>query len=479
MKRILVKNGRIVKPDREFIGSIVVENGKIARILTEDMEVVGTFDGVVDATGMIVLPGFVNAHVHSYGNLVRGMTPAYPLEGWMLYIMAQGRLMCQEDCYWSALLGAIEMIKSGTTCLIDHLAQPAGGLDGAMAAYQKIGIRCVMAPMIADKGYFASLALDRARFSGGYFSEKAQSAGQLIETTESLLKKWHDPSGRLQVGFGPSGPQRCSDELLRLCGEKAKECDTIVHAHVLETTRQAVSARQLYGEDMVKHLDTLGLLNRRFCFAHGVALTDDEIQLVADRGSCLVHNPAVNFLLGSGVAPVDRYLRAHARVALGTDGANGSGNLNMFESMKDAAMIHNITGITRNHTDRWITPRQVLRMATETGAEACGLSGVTGCIAEGYSADLVLLDPMRSPRMSVSNDVYWQLAYTNPEECVDTVLICGNVVMQNRRLTLVDEAAVLREAARRADELQRRFENSELSGVLEKRWELDRYYSSL
>ena len=479
MKHVLVRNGRIVQANEDYIGSIIIEDSKISQIVRNEAQVQGEFDEVIDASKMIVIPGLINSHIHSYGNIVRGLIPAYSLEAWMLYVTALGRLMSEEDCYWNALLGAIDMIKSGTTCYVDHLAQPLGGLDAAMQACKQIGIRCIMAPMIADTNYFTSLALDPGLVPEEYYQEQTQSAQSLIERTETLLKKWHDPNGKLQVGFGPSGPQRCSDKLLRTCSEKAKEYNAIVHTHVLETKWQAESARRIYGEDMVKHLHKIGVLNENFSFAHGVAITDDEIKLAADAGSWLVHNPSANFVLGSGTAPVDRYLQFGANVALGTDGANGSGTLNMFETIKQAAMIHNITDLTQNRMDKWITPSKALHMATEMGAKACGLNAITGRIEEGYSADLVLIDPMRSPRMAVPNDVYWQLAYTNPEECVDTVLICGEVVMKNRQLTCINEEEVLKEAAKRAQSLQERFSGAELNKVLAQRKTVDDYFSTV
>jgi len=460
MNRILIKNAYIITGIDEksliSLGYISLEDGKVTRVEKGTCANPENYDQIIDATDKIVMPGFLNAHYHSYANYVKGLAPTVPLEQWMLYITAQGQVLTPEDVYWNTLLGALEMIKTGTTGCIDHLAQGGEALDAAMQAYSDIGMRATLAPMISDKPYAATLPVSWEQVPDELRQDKVPDADGLVEMTIGVLKKWHQEEGRLQVGFGPSGPQRCSDRLISLCVHNADKYNTILHAHVLETKAQADTAKLLYGQDMLFHLDKLGFLTPRTSLVHAVWLTDEEIELAAARGVVVAHNPASNFLLGSGTAPVNKY-RAHGiPVALGTDGANVSGNLSMFDAIRLACMIHNPSNL---EYETWLKPYQALQMATKEGVKAFSQKEL-GTIEPGKKADLIILDTQDSIVFTPANELLWQIAHGAPADTVDTVLVQGRVIFQNKKLTALSEKRILEEGVKRGARIRETFFNS-------------------
>ncbi|MFZ5943031.1 MAG: amidohydrolase family protein [Bacillota bacterium] len=454
---LLIKNGWVItcdgKKNEIKKGNLVIQDGIITDINTKEDMGQERFDKVIDAEGKFVMPGLINAHTHSYANMVKATTENIPLEIWMLYIMAQGRCMDREDVYYNALLGSIEMIKTGTTSCVDHLAQSLDGLEAALQAYDDIGFRAAVAPMISDKSYFETLPLNYAE-TPEEFKQANPSVESLIDTNITLLKKWHGKANRLSIMLGPSGPQRCSDELLRRCSQLAEEYDTGVHSHVLETKIQADTAVHLYGKPMVKHLDEIGCLNERFSMVHSVWLTDQEIKLAAQRGAIVVHNPASNLILGSGIAPINKYREAGITVALGTDGANCGGNLNMFEAIKLAAMLHKFSETNPNN---WVTAEEAFKMSTLNGSKVSLQDQKIGSLQIGKRADVVILNPEKSTPLLPLQEPMWQIVYGESGAAVETVLIEGKVVLEDGKILTVDEKKVYQEVNKRAEKITRSF----------------------
>ncbi len=455
---LLVRNGTVITcgaGDRQpRKAHVVIRDGTIEAVTPQPPPPSRRFARVIEAAGKIVMPGLVNAHMHSYANLTRTLSGTTPLEVWMLSVMAVGRLFEPEDNRVGALLGAAEMLKSGTTTCLDHLAQGGEGLEAAMRAYEESGMRACLAPMIGDRPYFDTLPLDPRQVPVRFLAAPSPRAEELVDTTLALHRRWHGRDGRLRVLFGPSGPQRCSDELLRRCAELARELDTGWHTHVLETRIQADTGCRMYGRPMVRHLEQLGILSGRASFAHGVWLSEEESRLAAERGVTVVHNPASNLRLGSGTAPVPRYRSHGVTVALGTDGVNCGGSLSMFESLRLAAILHNPA---EPDPRRWIRSDEALAMATRHGARALGLEGRVGSIEQGLQADLVILDPARSPALVPLRDAADQVVYGEQGHGVETVLVQGKVLVEDGRIVSFDEGAVRREAERRAELLLARY----------------------
>ena len=210
-----------------------------------------------------------------------------------------------------------------------------------------------------------------------------------------------------------------------------------MHIHLAETKAQQVMGQQLYQQSLLKHLDVLGVLDSNLSLAHSIWIEPEDIELLAKRCATPVHNPASNLRIGSGLAPVRGFLAAGVNVALGTDGAASNDGQNMFDALRLAALIHNQAGSDFN---QWVTPLQALVMATRNGARAFGLDA--GVLAPGKLADLVLLR-RDTTAFTPLNDVISQLVFCQNGSSVDTVIVNGEIVVEDGRLKKVDQQEVL------------------------------------
>ena len=457
MNKTLFKNSKIVTANsqREIIehGYILVEGQTILEIGRGDCPCEAEVDAVTDTNGSIIMPGLVNAHSHSYSNIVKGTTENLPLELWMLYVMAEGKALTKEDVHISSLLGSIEMLKGGTTCFLDHLAQPIDSLTEAAKAYERIGTRVCLTPMFSDKPYSKTLPKtieDATQFCDTTPVDLQQHI-ELLKTTYEVLEGF---DARISFGIGPSAPHRCSDDLLLASYELAVKYDVPWHTHILETRIQKETAKEFYQERSIEHLDSLNILSPRCSLAHVVWVSERELQLLAEKQATVVHNPTSNLFLGSGIAPLLQMKEAGVNVALGTDGANCNGAQSMFESMKLAAILSNL-GVA--DFMRWVHATDVLEMATTSSAAALGLEHRIGSLDVGKEADFIIINPKVSSLVPL-NDLVWQLVYGRTDLAVTDVYVAGNKVVENGRLLTVDEEDLFNEALQRGRSLLRRME---------------------
>jgi 5-methylthioadenosine/S-adenosylhomocysteine deaminase len=435
-------------------GAMVIDGHRIAYAGPREWSPAGPFDRVIDADRMIAIPGLVNAHCHSAANLVRGMMPGKPLEIWRAYYRASLRDMRDEDFYASALLGGMEMLKNGATTVLDHFAGNQAcrfmGAGAAIQAMRDLGLRHVAALTITDKNYEDTLPL--GNIDAGLSDEikrmsanEAKSTQAWLEECGAFIEAFHAPEKLTTACPGPSAVQRCSDELLEKSAEMARRRKLPMHIHLAETKAQAVMGWQIYGTSLLQHLDALGVLSANLSLAHSIWIEDNDVELFTRRGATPVHNPASNLRIGSGLAPVKKFLAAGVNVGLGTDGSASNDGQNMFDAMRLAALVHNQAGTDFNE---WVHPSQALAMATRHGAGAFGLDA--GTLAPGKLADIVLLR-RDTPAFTPLNDVVAQLVFCENGSGVDTVIVDGDVVVRSGRLAKVDESEVLRfaEQARR------------------------------
>lgn len=435
-------------------GAIVIDGDRISYVGPRKGAPDDVYEKNIDGSRLIAMPGMVNAHCHSPANLVRGMMPGKPLEIWRAYYRASLRDMREDDFYASALLGGMEMLQNGATTVLDHFAGSAGcrfmGAGAAIQAMRDLGLRHVAALTITDKNYEdtiplgptdASLNDEIKRMS----ASEAKTARAWLDECQDFIETFHAPEKLTTACPGPSAVQRCSDELLAGATELARQRNLPMHIHLAETKAQAVMGRQLYGESLLAHLDSLGAVGPHLSLAHSIWIEDGDVEIFARRGATPVHNPASNLRIGSGLARVKDFLAAGVSVGLGTDGSASNDGQNMFDAVRLAALIHNQAGSDFNH---WVTPVQALAMATRNGARAFGLDA--GVLAPGKLADIVLLRRDR-PSFTPLNDVVAQLVFCENGSSVDTVMVNGETVVENGRVTKVDESEVLRlaEHARR------------------------------
>ena len=418
---LVIRGASVLDPDRPLaVADIHIVDGVIAAVGD-----VGPTAGTpeIDGRGMIAMPGLVNAHTHSGQHLDRGIAPNLPLDLWLMWVVYGGIPFSPDDSYTLAMSGALEMLRTGCTAVLDHAWVPADGFDDhveAMAsAYADAGIRCGLAPMIQDRDIFESMA-----FGDG---DAPPPLGEpvdpllLVEAMERFLTDYADRP-RFTPMVGPSAPQRCSDDLMVGLTGLAHAHDAPLHTHVLETRSQVVATRERYGRSVVEYLDDIGALTDRTSLAHGVWMDADDFARVQAAGATVVHNPISNLRCGSGLLPLAGLLDQGVSVALGADGAASGDNQNMFEAMKFAALIHTTSGPFR----AWPTPEAVWRMCLTGGAGA--LCAPIGRIAPGNRADIVLLDTERHACLD-RDALVRSLVFAEHGESVHTVLVDGKVVV--------------------------------------------------
>jgi cytosine/adenosine deaminase-related metal-dependent hydrolase len=456
----LIRNALIVtmNEQNDIIenGSLVIDGNRLSYVGPVDWQPSGPFGRIIDARRMIAIPGLVNSHCHSPANLVRGLLASRPLEIWRAYYRAALRDMREEDFYASALLGGMEMLKAGATTVLDHFfgnqACRFMGAGAAIQAMRDLGLRHVVALTLSDRRYEETIPLG-ATVSDLNAEIQRMSQSEIKETQawlddcEAFIETFHDPEKLTTCCPGPSAVQRCSDELLTGAAELASKRNLPMHIHLAETKAQQVMGKKLYGTSLLQHLDSLGVLRSNLSLAHSIWIEPVDVELFVKSGATPVHNPASNLRIGSGLAPVREFLTAGAYIALGTDGAASNDGQNMFDALRLVALIHNQPG-----TDfkQWITPMQALRMATSNGARALGYDA--GVLAAGKLADLVLLR-RDTPAFTPLNDVISQLIFCENGSGVDTVVVNGAIVVENGKLTRVNEQEVLRLAVKGRERL--------------------------
>ena len=436
---ILIQNALVLTPSGEGKPlDVLVDNGEIADVVPR-----GTVKGEgmqrVDASGRALIPALVNGHNHAQTGLVKGRFDRYNLE---TYLNAQpgvsGRRTL-EDKHLSALIGAAELVTKGCTAGYDMFAEfpspTVEGVDAVARAYAEAGMRAVIAPMMADKGMYEAIpglaeALPEPLRSQALKARYAPYKESLA-VVEQIRKRWTSSTSRLALG--PTIPHHCSDEFLVACRDLAKELDVGMQMHVAESRMQAVVGPKLYGKSLVAHLDELELLNEKFCVAHGVWLDDSDRKRLTDAGASISHNPGSNLKLGSGIADMRAMLDCGLNVAIGTDGAGSSDNLNVFEAMRFASYVSRVRG---QAPERWISAREALHAATEGGAKALGFDKL-GRIEKGWKADLVLLD-LSALHYVPLNDLAAQIAFAEDGTGVESVMAAGRWGVRDRKLLTDD-----------------------------------------
>ena len=437
---------------------LLIEEGIISQIGGRVETNRTSVDMRIDCSGKIVMPGLINAHSHLLEILQRSFRDNVRKEVWLRH-----RQMTEEAVPLSpraigaaAALACAEMLKSGVTSVVDHFALRSGMTPATMKAtvhaFKRTGIRGIVAPSLRDQNFLELISVGRHR------KEPAAGADRKLWQTGMLtvLEQLRNSSTLTHLMLGPSSPQNCSDSLLRDVIAMAEKYDLGIHTHLLETIIERWGGRRLYKGGLVRRIHKLGLLSPRLSVAHGVWLDAKEMDLFALSGASVVHNPASNLKLGGGIAPVTELVRRGINVALGTDGGDTSDSYSIFDQMKLAALL---SRLNNQNPDRWLTALDALRMGTINGANAIpAWRGKIGRIRPGYRADLVILHPHL--RLYPLNDVIHQLVYCEAGHSVDTVLVDGNVVVKNGRLTRVSEKTLIEEVKPLSEKMYKTYSRS-------------------
>jgi 5-methylthioadenosine/S-adenosylhomocysteine deaminase len=446
-KRLLIRGGRVYDHDgdvhRPPRADILIEGDAIAAV---GAGLAASGAEIIEASGRLVVPGLINAHYHSHDVLCRGMFEELPLEMWLLYTLPMGGNRSREEVRARTLVGAIECLRAGITTVQDMLGLvpfDEDYVDVVLAAYREAGIRVVFSPMVSDIPPVGMLRFQDALPPDiqEMFGTKALPIALQLDFLAAQLRR-HPPGGALHWAVAPFAPQRCTPQLLEGCAEFAARNDLAVFTHAYETRGQALIARDLYGGSFIDYLDRAGLLGPRLNIVHSVWIAPAEMERMAAAGAGIVLNHLSNMKLKSGIAPVAELRRSGVRLGLGCDNCSGSDVQNMFQAMKMFCLIAAVgdpePGPGLAH--------EALRHATLGNARTAGLGARLGAIRPGCKADLLLLD-LDDLAYLPFNSAARQLVYSETGRGVETVIVDGRVVVRDRRITTIDEAALRREVA--------------------------------
>lgn len=427
---LLIKNGVIltVNPKNEVIsdGGVVIEGNRIIDIGSMKQLQNYSADNEIDAKGMVVMPGLVNTHTHLSMTLFRGVADDVPGINWLPIIWSIEKNINAESCYAGALLGCLEMIKTGTTCFADQYWH----MDKVATAVKEAGMR--------------------ASLSQGILELNDPDKGER-ELTESVafVKKWNNSlDGRIVCKLGPHSIYTCSPSLLQSTREAADDINVGLHIHVAEGPNEPKMAKEKHGETSIDHLNNLGILKGDVLAAHCVFVNEQDMKIMKKTKTAVSHCPSPMMKYGNEAAPIPELLKNDIVVGIGTDGCGSNNNLDMIEEMRTAAFLHKMT-----HKNATTLPaQQIIRMATILGAQSIGLDKEIGSIEVGKKADIIMLD-FRKPHLTPFHNCPSHIVYSAFGSDIDTVIIDGNVVMKNGQIKTLDETKIIKMAQEAFEEL--------------------------
>lgn len=407
---ILIRNALALLPGECVkICDVFVKNDKILSIEKAPADFMP--DKIIDGTGKLLTPGFVNSHTHIYMSALRNRADDLNFMTWLFdNVIPMENKLTDEDAYWSIQLGCMEMLLSGVTSILD------------MHMFPKTTPRA-----LSDAGM-------RAVISRGLQGDK-DSMERGKERIEEALSEANDFADDSLISFmlSPHAPYTCGEDYLHLVAETAREHNLGLNTHLSESEDEQNTIMERYGCTPAEYFDRCGILTDRTVCAHCVYLSDSDMALLAKRGTSVAHNPASNMKLGNGFAPVTSMIKHGINVCLGTDSAASNNNLSLLREMQLAALIHK--GTSREATT--VTANQVFDMATANGARALGLGKLCGEIRPGMAADLCLFDmgsvgffPVGNPKSA--------LCYSSFGLKAETVLVNGRILLEKGEFKTID-----------------------------------------
>ncbi len=426
---ILIKNALILDSKNDFDGqnSLLIINDEIAEIASEIDETKA--DKIIDASGKILLPGFINTHTHLSMTLFRGLADDLSLDSWLNdHIWPMEANLNGEYCYIGALLGAVELIKSGTTTFSDMYFY----MEDVARAVDEAGIRAVLSYGMIDFG-------------------DAERRENEIKENLALFENCNGMAdGRIKVFFGPHSPYTASKDLLIKVRQLADEYNIGIHIHVSETQKEINDSLDEKGKRPFEFLDEIGFLGPDVVAAHSVWLSDEEIEIIKKNNVKISHNPCSNMKLASGIAPVSKLLENGICVSIGTDGASSNNNLDLIEEMKTASLLQKVDTLN----PKVLTSDETLAIGTINGAEALGLDSEIGTIEVGKKADIILIDTNCANMVPDSSQPSSNIIYSANGSNVDTTICNGKILMENKKLTVLDEQEIYKKAREAIDKLK-------------------------
>jgi cytosine/adenosine deaminase-related metal-dependent hydrolase len=449
-KSILVKNGYLLtlNPKREIFsdGSIYIENDSIVEIgKTEDLKG-HKAELVIDARNKIVMPGLIATHTHLAQALIRGCADDVALVDWLKkYVWVLQGNFTKDDGRVSAELCMAEMIRTGTTSFVECMIHTRYGFDGIAKAVERVGMRGALSKIIMDStGYADSADI--------MYPGMVEDADACLRETDEMYTKWHGKAnGRIQVWYGLRSLGAVTSDLFKDVARRSREKQTRMTMHLGEVVDDVRYVKDNYGTNLSTFARDHDLLGPDMVFAHGIHFEDDELKVLAETKSNISHCPASNMKLASGFAKIPQMLKAGVPVSLGCDGGPSNNTYDLVREMRLAALIHK----SYVKDPLVVTAEQAVEMATLGGAVAMGIDEKVGSLEEGKLADLILINLHELGLTPHTNPVS-NLVYSGSGEYVDTVIVNGRLLMQDKQLLTLDEERVMRNAREHSTALMER-----------------------
>jgi 5-methylthioadenosine/S-adenosylhomocysteine deaminase len=431
---LVITNGIVVTMDgdRRVIqnGAVAIDGANIAAVDTADA-IRRQFRGsdTIDASGQVVMPGLINTHTHAPMVFFRGLADDLALMDWLNnYIFpAEGKTVSPDFVRAGTRLAALEMIQSGTTTFADmyYFEEEIAKETKAAGMRGVLGQTIIQFP-VAD----------------------AKTPADSLARAEAFIKQFReDPL--ITPAVAPHAMYTLDGPTLRAARDLSRRYNVPTLIHLAETRDEVKTAQERFKSSPVAYLDSLGFLGPGVVAAHGVWVSDSDIALLKSRGVGVSHNPESNMKLASGTAPVPAYLRADVAVGLGTDGAASNNDLDMFEAMRMASLLHKL----QTFDPQAVGAKTALEMATIRGARALGMDRQIGSLEPGKRADVIVVS-MASARQTPMYDPLSHLVYVTRGDDVQTTIVNGKVLMRNRKMLTLDEADIIKESRTWADKVR-------------------------
>jgi len=425
--KTLIVHANLYQPDGWIpSANIEIESGIIKSIFSQnEQNIVKNPDVIViDAKGMAVIPGLVNGHTHFSQTFMRGLANGRPLLQWLRELIwpLQAEISV-EEMQLAAMLGLAENLRSGVTKVVDHhkITRTTEHTQSVIRAAEAVGIRCVIARAWVNKG-------------------KNPENGQVILDELSAWYETKKTSNDVTFASGPLTPWRCSADLLAATHQLSLKHNSFTHIHVSETMDEVQMSLDEYGVRPLKWLDQIGILDKNAQIVHAVWIDEEEIQLLANSGATVVHCPVSNAVLGSGIAPVRKFLDKGINVRLGTDGPASNDTQDCFENMKMTVCLARANTLDANN----INCRQALNMATANHE-----------LIPGTNADLIFVD-LENLHSAPVQDLDSALVLCAKGDDVDSVMVGGEFLMQNKKIVKFDQEILIKECNKAIKSLRKR-----------------------
>lgn len=423
---ILIENVKILTmADGEVIinGNIYIENEKIKKITSDKIDF--SYDKKIDGKNYLAMPGFVNAHTHVGMSLFRNFSDDVELMTWLNEkIWPLEDKLIEQDVYWASLLSHAEMIMTGTTSFADMYYFE----DQTIKALEKSKMR--------------------AQISRGLTLEDKNN--KKIEENIELFKKYENSqNGRINIAFGPHAVYTTDKNYLKEINKYAKKYKMPIHIHLSETKTENTDCMKRFNQSPTEVFEECGIFENKTIAAHGVYLSDKDLDILSKYDVSVVHNPSSNLKLSSGFLDCTRVLNKKVNLAIGTDSSASNNNLSMIKEISLTSLV------SKYNNPKNLKAYDVLKMATINGAKALGLDEKIGTLEEGKLADIILID-LNNPNHTPQNNLISSLPYSTFDKDVSYVIINGNLVYDDKKFVYLNEEEIIKNAEESFQKLRNR-----------------------